>query len=459
MNGVITRHDINPLIKFTDYSPYAVGAQTESYNYDDLDKEIDAFKNLLEPKIKNNNPTAVIGMQASKEQFACLFACYELGISVSIIDYERADDFDVDTYVDPKTDILSPIDFFVVHTADKGPKYDFFKAKAIQQIVLADEKKDYTPNTKIKATPTTIAIRCTSSGTTNTPKKIEHTHEFLKAVAMRNTSMYYGRFGIGYNLNHGSSMATYFLPCLFSKDTTECKNLRHFKTYKFEPDWGNTIAMDHFMISYKIDTEAWAKNHSDPNLTVYTLGPISPQVYGKFKDVISIFGSNETSGPTLICKLSDYLVHNKPPFFKAQDDFYGYEIIDGRMHIRMPIYNTVHNTQDKFVIEDDKFYFKGRDDLYRINGIEVNQPWMEAIMFKILRGHEKGQIVYDLVRQEIYIAVWQKDNIDKIKRRFNKILDDQHKISKVASLDMKQFLSGVKVDQELLREHFRNNVT
>jgi hypothetical protein len=43
-------------------------------------------------------------------------------------------------------------------------------------------------------------------------------------------------------------------------------------------------------------------------------------------------------------------------------------------------------------------------------------------------------------------------------KRFNKQLDDEHKITKVASLNMKQFLSGVKVDQELLREHFRNNV-
>lgn len=455
MQGVITRHDINPNLKFIDYQSYALSPQ-ETYDYKDLVKEIDAFKNLLEPKIKKENPTAVIGMQASKEQFACLFACYELGISVSIIDYERADDFDVDTYVDPKTDILSPIDFFIVHKADKGPKYDFFKTKAIQQIVLTEQKKDYTPNTEIKAKPNTIAIRCTSSGTTNTPKRIEHTHEFLKAVAMRNTVMYHGRFGIGYNLNHGSSMATYFLPCLFSKDTTECKNLRHFKTYKLEPDWGNTIAMDHFMISYKIDTEKWAKNHSDPNLTLYTLGPISPKVYGKFKDVISIFGSNETSGPTLLCRLSDYLLDShKKPFFRPLDDFYSFEIIDDRLHVHMPVYNTLHNTQDKFKIEDGIFWFKGRDDLYRINGVEVEKIVFEQLMFKILMGHEKGQVVYDLVNQEIYLACWTDVNVEKVKRRFNKGLIREHHISKVASLDITRFLSGVKVDQELLREYFR----
>ena len=83
MQGVITRHDINPNLKFIDYQSYALSPQ-ETYDYKDLVKEIDAFKNLLEPKIKKENPTAVIGMQASKEQFACLFACYELGISVSI---------------------------------------------------------------------------------------------------------------------------------------------------------------------------------------------------------------------------------------------------------------------------------------------------------------------------------------------------------------------------------------
>ena len=57
MQGVITREDINPVIKFTDYSPYAEGIDKESYTYNDLNKEIDAFKNLLEPKIKKENPT------------------------------------------------------------------------------------------------------------------------------------------------------------------------------------------------------------------------------------------------------------------------------------------------------------------------------------------------------------------------------------------------------------------
>ena len=84
MQGVITREDINPVIKFTDYSPYAEGIDKESYTYNDLNKEIDAFKNLLQSKSKKKKkkkiPTVVIGMQASKEQFACLFACYELGI-------------------------------------------------------------------------------------------------------------------------------------------------------------------------------------------------------------------------------------------------------------------------------------------------------------------------------------------------------------------------------------------
>ena len=79
-------------------------------------------------------------------------------------------------------------------------------------------------------------------------------------------------------------------------------------------------------------------------------------------------------------------------------------------------------------------------------------------MFQIVNGHEKGQIVYDLVRQEIYIALWYKADVNKIKKRFNKQLEEHHKISKVACLDMKKFLSGVKVDQELLREHFRKNV-
>ena len=93
--------------------------------------------------------------------------------------------------------------------------------------------------------------------------------------------------------------------------------------------------------------------------------------------------------------------------------------------------------------------------LYRINGVEVEKLVFEQLMFKILMGHEKGQIVYDLVNQEIYLACWTGVNVEKVKRRFNKGLIREHHISKVASLDITKFLSGVKVDQELLREYFR----
>ena len=41
----------------------------------------------------------------------------------------------------------------------------------------------------------------------------------------------------------------------------------------------------------------------------------------------------------------------------------------------------------------------------------------EQLMYKILKGHDKGQIVYDPIRQEIYLAIWHKVNEGKVMKR------------------------------------------
>ena len=458
----ITRKDINSAISFEDYNftrPHIAEKLEKVYTYDILEKYINAVKNILAPYIKDLDytPSAIIGLHPSEEQIAAIFACLELGISIVIVDYDRPDKFKQYEYMDPKTDLLCPIDFFIVNSSRQNTnlaKYVFFENRCNFTICLDKNILDFTPNNVILAKDKTIAIKCTSSGTTNTPKKVEHTHEFLKNISYRNSIFYNNVVALGYNLNHGSSIATYFLPALFSKKTTKFLNIGGFGLNTFEnfPD----CKVDHFMISYTADIINFAKNKKLDDLTIYTLSSIpQKEVKGKFKDVISFFGSNETSGPTLVNKLSyDNFAINK---FRKIDDFFKFDLQDGNLVVTIPIYNKAHNTNDIFSVSKDYFVFKGRNDIYRINGREVDKNILHDIVKLFLI--KDFQIIYDIVENKIYIAYWNKKiNDSKVLRRINKKLPYYHKINKLSFINVEEFMSGVKMDQELLREYFRKYV-
>lgn len=458
----ITRKDINSAISFEDYNftrPHIVEKLEKTYSYNVLEKYINGVKNILTPFLKDLDytPSAIIGLHPSEEQIAAIFACLELGISIVIVDYDRPDKFKQYEYMDPKTDLLCPIDFFIVNSSRQNTnlaKYVFFENRCNYTICLDTFDLDFTSNNLILATDNTIAIKCTSSGTTNTPKKVEHTHKFLKNISYRNSKFYNDVVALGYNLNHGSSIATYFLPALFSKKTTKFLNIGGFGLNTLE-NFPN-CRVDHFMISYTADIIRFARNKKLDNLKIYTLGSIPiKEVKGKFKDVISFFGSNETSGPTLINKLSyDNFAVNK---FRKIDDFFELDLQDKNLIVKIPIYNKVHDTNDIFSIEEDYYIFKGRNDLYRINGRIIDKTLLNSVVNLYLK--KDFQIVYDIVENKIYIAYWNnKKNHLKIMKKINKKLPYFHKINKISFITVEEFMSGVKIDQELLREYFRQYV-
>ena len=80
-----------------------------------------------------------------------------------------------------------------------------------------------------------------------------------------------------------------------------------------------------------------------------------------YKDMISLFGSSETSGPILIQKLSDEKFESDR--FIDPDGWYEPKIINGRLNL----------TGDRFERNDDgSFKFLGRDDKVTIQGQEIS---------------------------------------------------------------------------------------
>ena len=460
---LITRKLINPNIKFRDVNRHVV----VDYDYKRLCEQIDAYKNLLQNTYQcQPGQHIVIGVPASINQTAMVFACAELALSITIVDYSRDDDFADDTYVDPKTKLLLPIDYFVMDSRlyyESHGKYRTFERISGTTIYLDSVELDYTGNEQVLANGSTEMIRCTSSGTTGTPKIIKHSHEFLYHLIVRNSSQFSGSAGMHFNLQHGSSFATYFMPILASSTVTDFTN---FKEYDYRLFFNHKI--DHLMIPYPHTVEKFLQAMIKflPDLTIYTLSYIKREWAeyvrkGAVKNFISIFGSNETSGPVFLNSVVPVEDFAENRFYKV-DDFYQltFDAEDGAINVGLPYYDDLTiRTNDRFDQQDGYYYHLGRNDLIRINGLAVDLAGYRDI----IHSHLPCDIVYDTVKSAIYLAVWEQvedlqAKLQMISDSLSKASEGRHTIDKYAVLDYDTFMRGVKIDHELLRDYFRNYV-
>jgi len=482
---VITRDIINKKIKFHDVE-YDTGEEFV-YDFDYLSTAIDLYKNFLLDAGVKPQETVTIAEKISIWQIAAIFACCELGLKIAITDFIKLSTFSYKTNkIDSKTKSLMPIDYFLPGNTKlfldkpeicdendwqiKSYYCDRISNKTLFRDFIKTDLKNISENKNIFASKDNVVTKTTTSGTTGTPKLIEHTHRFLFDLLHRNSRWFSGNYIVTSNLNHGSSMFCYAVPALVSESVTDYYNFVHSSKENYNKIVkmiSNYSGNSNIMLPYSSITEQFLQetiNNPLPDTTIHVLGNIKQEWVDKFykkkyiKNIISNFGSNETTGPIFINECSSNNFSEIK--YKKFDDYFDTKIKQTGLNVYMPIYNKWIETGDKFIDNGDGTYIhNGRIDLVRINDFEVDEKRYQAL----LEEYFIADFIYDQVKSEIYLAVWEpgpnfEDNFLAINSELDRLSMGLHTISKYDVLNYNDFLTGIKIDKEMLREHFRNNV-
>jgi len=459
------------------------------FNKAHLVSKIDLWEYILKYKCSATaGESILIGMQAlNDDYFAIIFAAAELSLKIVIVDYTRMDNFADIEFYDTKTKLLAPIDIFLhdcLGTVNVSSKFRFFascskRTYSIFQYSIdmtIDNMEDFETAKNIFPKPSDILMRCTSSGTTGTPKIIEHNHEFLYKITIRNSTRFFGQCLHTRNLNHGSSLAVYLLPTFASPAVSENLFLEIPLDPRIQPEdmadfmkilkkFSDTLEYMIFPYPIMIDDFIDASKESNivwPKLNVQTLSYIQDYakvgiIEGIVKSVTSIFGSNETSGPVFLAHIEKGTIGRSADWFKKVDDFYGIRLDSKQMlHVIMPVYNTDIVTNDQFKKRSKFYEHIGRTDLTKIDG----KVFDLKIINELNNMNGQASIILDPLKNSIYLAFWHRKD-EKLELEYKNFFNDRFKalqINKNAVLNKNNFMSGIKLDMELLREHFRNHV-
>lgn len=476
---LVTRDFISDNFNFTDLRSLS----KITYDKNDLIGKIDYWKYFLK-KVHNANSgeSILIGLQKiGIDYFAIIIASAELSLKLVVVDYNRTDNFKNSEYNDPKTKLLSPIDIFLhdfpIEEINSKPsiysKFIFFTKHSKKTVSIVDnfdihvDVEEFKIISSIRPKPKDVLFRVTSSGTTDIPKVIEHTHEFIFAISTRNSKMYKGTALHTGNLNHGASASVTLLPLLTSDnvdrhlfsdaDSSSMERL----VDDIEP-YSKNLGYASFPYPFLIDKFieiSKSKNITYPKLDLITLSYIlesGKQAVrdGVFNSITSIFGSNETLGPLFLNTATRDNWNIDSRYFLEYDDFYKTHLSsDGKITVTVPVYNKEIVTNDYFTKDGLYFIHQGRSDMFRINGENINLSTINDLNKK----NTDFYIVLDTLNHCLYLACWREkslEEIEKIKKEVeNKF--ERVKITKISQIDKSNFYYGIKIDNELLREYFR----
>jgi hypothetical protein len=465
------------------------------YNKTKLEARIDKWKYFLLSRCnaKKGDKILIGVIDISVDFVALCFAAFELSLVIVIADEDPLRSISDKTIVNPKMAQLMPLDILIWQTIQTGPETDIDLRKYSNKIEYYKENTNFDINLNefnttefpedlsdigaIRPDEDDLLMLTTSSGTTGTAKVVKHTHKFFYDLCKRNSKEFSGEVVHCRNMHHGSSLTVFYLPSLMSDDVTT-----HYFTSCHEGKYDvfvqqiagmdlNHISFPYISVFKDIMSlcEQQRIKFSDLRVSLLSYVPEFSKHYIRdsyVKEIQSIFGSNETAGPVFLSTLSmdNIDTYNNKSFTKV-DDFYGIEIEDGALTVTLPVYGTKIKTNDMFSVEDNQYTHEGRSDLVRINDITIDFNF-----FNMICQEYDDQIILltDTTENKIYLIVDKKyptlsANVSSIVEQINTRIrlhysTNRLQIDKHVVEDFNAFLSGVKIDRELIREYFRQHV-
>jgi acyl-CoA synthetase (AMP-forming)/AMP-acid ligase II len=304
------------------------------------------------------------------------------------------------------------------------------------------------------AEPDSILIETLSSGSTNDPKIVEYTHNFLYKLAHRNSKLYnlqlQDRCIHTRTLAHSSTVGVYFLPVIIS-----CKNHYYFdgkkdKWVKFIKE--NKINRCLVFLKYLDAIHNNFDNDIDYNFTIFVASKLPngfDRIINDRIEVISLYGCTETSGPIFLSKLNNKnkLSFQPNDFGELLDNFYKINIKNNLLQVTMPS-GQIIDTGDQFSVIDNRMIFQGRGNRYSINNELVDVNLLNNLIIKYINDFD---IVIDSVFNEIYLRTTCELNLEELNLNIQTLLGSNYKISKQLSLPKSRFMSGVKFNANAVR--------
>jgi hypothetical protein len=401
------------------------------------------------------------------------FAVSELGGSFLVIDSPGESTINIFKH---RLDIYKKIDH-VISGAVKFP----LKELGMEHIAFhEDSYKNYEFSQEsldnVTAEESDILMYALSSGTTDTPKVIGHSHRFFYDLMSRNALIFElksdDRCLHSKNLHHGSVVGVYLLPTLkycryhFFQSFGGEKNdwvepyidlIKKYKINRCLMYWEYLIKQFSSQIKFK---------ELDHSLDIGVLTKVDSQairhlcLHGRHS-IISIFGCTETSGPLFLQKINRKNYENFDPtnFGRPLDDFYKINIVENVLHVTMPD-GSIISTGDRFEIVNNEFYYKGRNAGLKINGTPIYVPLVINAVEKFFKFSDAPNndfsdlfdITIDNKNSKIYMRSSRPVELDELNRFLLKeFRTEDYSISLIIVGPKEKFINGIKLDSERIR--------
>jgi len=466
-NKVISREWLHD-----DFKLYT-NSSSDYFSRNELIILIDKWKVFLKASL-GVKPGLTIGLCTSimdHRYFSLFFAAAELGLKFVV--FQRPEiDSDLENY---KLTIFKPIDYIVYDDLNNNniliKKFidEFsvvqFSINAVDSIIDISESTNVND---IQANNDSELLLTTSSGTTDKPKVISHTHEFFYDLCKRNVDVMEfkseDRILHIRNLHHGSSLGIFFLPSLYA-----CKH--HFSSNYQNHNLEEVIAaLDEYnitklsvpynsVIDYIINS-----NKKFKDLTIFNLSFLQEEWIQacrdeKIKQIVSIFGCNETSGPIFTPSINKNTTNFNPRNLgPLTDKYYNTKIENNTLHVYLSTYNKWSLTGDTFSIDNGDYIFKGKDQIIRINDILIKTEEIKKIASEYI--NEEHIIIFDQEYESIYLAMFDSARAhigwyEDLNKRLASEISPMVQISKALFFVKESVLYGIKPDFEKIRTEFR----